>query len=181
MFGAYPSYLAPLVSHRVVHVWGSRSAVSTAIWPRTVSGAADRCVHSLISPAFQAQQSCGRVADPVAEVAARVGSGPALALLGGVDAVRGRGLSLDGWGRTCWCGIWLIVAQWGLQSGRCAGGHRLATNVNYSRSCPTHDERRPRLLQSATLEEGKARDGTSQSLDAPLVPRVPRPMLDGYG
>ena len=26
-------------------------------------------------------------------------------------------------------------------------------NVSYSRSCPAHDARRPRLLQSATLEE----------------------------
>ena len=31
------------------------------------------------------------------------------------------------------------------------------------------------------ISSGGARDGPSQSLDVPLVPRVPRPMPDGYG
>ena len=33
----------------------------------------------------------------------------------------------------------------------------------------------------SSTHNGKARDGPSQSLDVPLVPRVPRPMPDGYG
>ena len=61
----------------------------------------------------------------------------------------------EGWRRTCVCGIWLGVAQWDMQAGVCACGRRLL----YKR----------------------ARDGPSQSLDVPLVPRAPRPMPDGYG
>ena len=91
----------------------------------------------------------------VPAAAARVGGGRALAPLGGAGAVCERDLSSDGWRRTCWCGIWLSVAQWELQSGVCACGRRLSTK--------------------------RARDGPSQSLDVPLVPRVPRPMPDGYG
>ena len=68
---------------------------------------------------------------------------------------RGLGASSGGWRRTCECGIWLGVAQWELQAGVCACGRRLL----YKR----------------------ARDGPSQSLVVPLVPRVPRPMPDGYG
>ena len=94
-----------------------------------------------------------------------VGNGVAMALaraddrklpLSGVAAdARGHVASLDGWRRTCECGIWLGVAQWELQARMCACGRRLF----YKR----------------------ARDGPSQSFDVPLVPRVPRPMLDGYG
>ena len=64
-------------------------------------------------------------------------------------------VSSGGWRRTCECGITLGVAQWELQAGVCACGRRLL----YKR----------------------ARDGPSQSLDVPLVSRVPRPMPDGYG
>ena len=91
----------------------------------------------------------------VPEAAGRVGGGRALAPMGGAGDVRGRELSSDGCLRTCWCGIWLSVAQWELQSGVCACGRRLSTK--------------------------RARDGPSQSLDVPLVPRMPRPMPDGYG
>ena len=55
----------------------------------------------------------------VPDAAARVGGGRALAPLGGAGAVRERELSSDGWRRSCWCGIWLSVAQWELQSGVC--------------------------------------------------------------
>ena len=68
---------------------------------------------------------------------------------------RGHAVPSGGWRRTCECGITLGVAQWELQAGVCACGRRLL----YKR----------------------ARDGPSQSLDVPLVPRVPRPMPDGYG
>ena len=61
----------------------------------------------------------------------------------------------SGWHRTCVCGIRLIVAEWDMQAGVCACGRRLL----YKR----------------------ARAGPSQSLDVPLVLRVPRPMPDGYG
>ena len=68
---------------------------------------------------------------------------------------RGHAVSSGSWRRTCECGITLGVAHWELQTGVCACGRRLL----YKR----------------------ARDGPSQSLDVPLVPRVPRPMPDGYG
>ena len=65
------------------------------------------------------------------------------------------GLSLNGWRRTCVCGIWLGVAQWDMQAGVCACGRRLLYKW--------------------------ARDGPYKSLDVPLVPRVLRPMPDWYG
>ena len=85
---------------------------------------------------------------------ARVG-GRELPWSGVAAHARGHAVSSGGWRRTCECGITLGVAQWELQAGVCACGRRLL----YKR----------------------ARDGPSQSLDVPLVPRVPRPMPDGYG
>ena len=86
--------------------------------------------------------------------AARV-AGRELALSGVTADASGSGPSSDGWRRTCVRGVWLGVAQWDMQAGVCACGRRLL----YKR----------------------ARDGPSQSLDVPLVPRAPRPMTDGYG
>ena len=98
-----------------------------------------------------------RVVDAGGWVAlARVG-GRELPWSGVAADARGHAVSLGGWRRTCECGITLGVAQWELQAGVCACGRRLG--VLYKR----------------------ARDGPSQSLDVPLVPRVPRPMPDGYG
>ena len=96
-----------------------------------------------------------RVADDGGSVALAPVDGRELPLAGVAADARGRTASLGGWRRTCECGITLGVAQWELQAGVCACGRRLL----YKR----------------------ARDGPSQSLDVPLVPRVPRPMPDGYG
>ena len=96
-----------------------------------------------------------------------VGDGVSIALardddrelpLSGVAAdARGHGASLDRWRRIsmCECGIWLGVAQWELQAGVCA--------------CEC------RLIYKQAL------DRLSPSLHVLLVPRVPRPMPDGYG
>ena len=93
---------------------------------------------------------------------ARVG-GRELTLSGVAADARGHAVSLGNWRRTCKCGITLGVVQWGcsgagvceLQAGVCACGRRLLHK--------------------------RARDSPSQSLDVPLVPRVSRPMPDGYG
>ena len=94
-----------------------------------------------------------RVVGAGESAAARV-AGRELPLSGAAGRVRG-GLSLNGWRRTCVCGIWLGVAQWDMQAGVCACGRRLLYKW--------------------------ARDGPYKSLDVPLVPRVPRPMPDWYG
>ena len=88
------------------------------------------------------------------ELAAARVAGRELALSGVAADASGGGPSSDGRRRTCVCGIWLGVAQWDMQAGVCACGRRLL----YKR----------------------ARDGPSQSLEVPLVPRAPRPMPDGY-
>ena len=95
-----------------------------------------------------------RVVD-AGESAAAWESGRDLPLSGVAADASGGGPSSDGWRRTCVCGIWLGVAEWDLQAGVCACGRRLF----YKR----------------------ARDGPPRSLDVQLVPRVPRPMPDGYG
>ena len=96
-----------------------------------------------------------RVVDDGGSVALAPFDGRELPLTSVAADARGRAASLGGWRRTCECGITLAVAQWELQAEVCACGRRLL----YKR----------------------ARDGPSQSLDVPLVPRVPRPMPDGYG
>ena len=92
------------------------------------------------------------VGDAVSVALARVDDRE-LPLSGVAAEARSHGASSDGWRRTCECGIWLGVARWELQAG-CA------------------------LVGAASYTNGLGM-ALSQSLDVPLVPRVPRPMRDG--
>ena len=116
---------------------------------------AGQCAASVVNgESLAGVQSVRVFGDGVSMALARVDDRE-LPLSGVAADARGHGSSSGGWRRTCECCTWLGVAQWELQAGVCACGRRLL----YKR----------------------ARDGPFQSLDVPLVPRVPRPMPDGYG